>query len=109
MVKKSRGNTGLGNHGKLKSQKSGGISKSKAKKSKDSKVKSFKKLYVYRSKDDGAFAVFHAKLDCVVMGRYYDFCYDVTIRAFGIKKSDIVARVACGIEFNSSTWRFGEL
>lgn len=106
MVNKGREIEALGNHAISKSQKSVEKPKSKAKKSKDSRVKTFKKLYVYYSEDDGIFSVWQGKTSSKLLEKYWTFAYEITIESTGEMMSDIVARVAAGIEFGNDCDRF---
>lgn len=100
---------GLGNHATKKSQKSVGLPRKGEGKSKPVPVKTSKKLYIYRSKDDKTLTVWHGKFSSKLMLNYWALAYEVSIKRVGGGPGDIVRRIAAGIEFGNETVRFDPL
>lgn len=105
----ARENARLGNHAPKKGQKSGGLSKYKAKKPNKPPKTATKKLYIYQSKDDGLLTVWHGKFSSKMMLQYWTLVYEITVDRVGGKPGDIIRRIAAGIEFGNETVRFDPL
>ena len=92
-----------------KRQKSGGVKSKGGRKFKNPKIKSFKKLYVYYCPQHGTFSAWHNKLSSKNLRQYFTFAYEVSIRAKSDIISDIVGRIASGIEFGNDGERWEKL